>query len=107
MAGKTGSATNVNLPYIDYAYPLNRHIIYVKDNKQELLALNNNVIVIIAQALLIGILLSLVLGFFMSRTLTRPIANLTKKAQSISEGNYAQRIDVKSDDELGKARRNI
>ena len=42
MAGKTGSATNVNLPYIDYAYPLNRHIIYVKDNKQELLALNNN-----------------------------------------------------------------
>lgn len=102
MAGKTGSATNVNLPYIDYAYPLNRHIIYVKDNKQELLALNNNVIVIIAQALLIGILLSLVLGFFMSRTLTRPIANLTKKAQSISEGNYAQRIDVKSDDELGK-----
>lgn len=102
MAGKTGSATNVNLPYIDYAYPLSRHIIYVKDNKQELLALNNNVIVIIAQALLIGILLSLVLGFFMSRTLTRPIANLTKKAQSISEGNYAQRIDVKSDDELGK-----
>ena len=66
------------------------------------MALNNNVIVIIAQALLIGILLSLVLGFFMSRTLTRPIANLTKKAQSISEGNYAQRIDVKSDDELGK-----
>lgn len=102
MAGNVGSATNVNLAYIDYAYPLKNYIVYVKDSKDELLALNNNIIIIIAQALLIGIALSLILGFIMSRTLTRPIANLTKKAQSISEGNYVQRIDVKSDDELGR-----
>jgi len=102
MAGEVGNATNVDLKYIDYAYPLDKHIVYVKDTKQDLLALNNNVIIIIAQALVIGISLSLILGFIMARTLTRPIKNLTKKAESIAEGHYGQRIDVKSDDELGK-----
>lgn len=102
MAGEIGNTTNVDLAYIDYAYPLENHIVYVKDTKQELLALNNNVIIIIAQALVIGIFLSLILGFIMARTLTRPIKNLTKKAESIAEGHYGQRIDVKSDDELGK-----
>lgn len=102
MAGEVGSITNVDLPYIDYAYPLENHIIYVKDTKEELLTLNNNVIIIIAQALIIGIFLSMILGFIMARTLTRPIKNLTNKAENISKGHYGQRIDVKSDDELGK-----
>ncbi len=102
MAGEIGSITNVDYPYIDYAYPLQQHIIYVKDTKQELLTLNNSVIIIIAQALLIGIFFSMILGFIMARTLTRPIKNLTKKAENISQGHYGQRIDVKSDDELGQ-----
>lgn len=101
MANKVGDTTNIDLPYIDYAYPLENHIVYVKDTKEELLTLNNSVILIIAQALIIGVFLSLILGFIMARTLTRPIKNLTKKAESISQGHYGQRIDVKSDDELG------
>ena len=102
MAGNIGSTTNVKLDYIDYAYPLNNHIIYVRDTKAELLDINHNVILIIAQALLFGVLISMLLGFFMSKTLTRPIINITNKAENIADGNYLQKIDVKSDDELGK-----
>jgi signal transduction histidine kinase len=42
------------------------------------------------------------LGIFFSRTLTRPIRELTRAAHAISQGDLSQRVSVRSQDELGE-----
>jgi two-component system sensor histidine kinase BaeS len=47
-------------------------------------------------------LLALILGVFLSRTLTKPILELTSAMRSISSGNMDHKIQVRSRDELGE-----
>lgn len=51
---------------------------------------------------LIGIALALLLGLFLSRTLTRPIRELTAATQVVSAGAVAHQVPVRSHDELGQ-----
>ena len=51
---------------------------------------------------LIGAVIALVLGIFLSRTLTRPIRELTEATHAVSEGNLSQQVPVRSSDELGE-----
>lgn len=47
-------------------------------------------------------LLALLLGIFLSRTLTRPLRELTAAAHAISQGDLSQQVSVRSRDELGE-----
>ncbi|MCK9479293.1 MAG: cell wall metabolism sensor histidine kinase WalK [Firmicutes bacterium] len=103
MAGKTGDYISQSLPYVDYAIGIgDNYIIYIKDKKEEMFEIMRTIYIIVGQALLIGILISVVLGFFLSRTITRPISNLTTKAESLAKGSYDTIIEVKAQDEIGK-----
>lgn len=51
---------------------------------------------------LIGAIIALLLGVFLSRTLTRPIRELTRATHAVSEGDLSQQVPVRSDDELGE-----
>lgn len=51
---------------------------------------------------LIGAVIALLLGIFLSRTLTRPIRELTRATHAISEGDLAQQVPVRTNDELGE-----
>jgi PAS domain S-box-containing protein len=46
-------------------------------------------------------LLGLVVGIFFSRSITRPLKELTKGAQEIGRGNLAYQVNLQSEDELG------
>jgi len=105
MADNVGDLAPTDQPYLDYAVPVSNYIIYVKDTKDELLELIRTILAIIAQALMIGILISIILGFFMSKTITRPISNLTKKAERLAEGEFDSRIENRAKDEIGKLSR--
>jgi signal transduction histidine kinase len=48
------------------------------------------------------IALALLLAFLLSRTLTRPIRDLTAATQAVSTGNLAHEVPVRSRDELGQ-----
>ncbi len=45
--------------------------------------------------------LALVLSFFISRTLTKPILRIEKATKRIAEGDYSVKLDITSDDEIG------
>lgn len=45
---------------------------------------------------------SLVLGVVLARSLTRPIQEITQATQAVAQGNLAQQVPVRSDDELGR-----
>jgi two-component system, OmpR family, sensor histidine kinase BaeS len=51
---------------------------------------------------LIGAVIALVLGVLLSRTLTRPIRELTEATHAVSQGDLSQQVPVRSSDELGE-----
>jgi len=51
---------------------------------------------------LIGAVIALLLGVLLSRTLTRPIRELTQATHAVSEGDLSQQVPVRSKDELGE-----
>lgn len=106
MGGEVGREVRSEYTYMDYAVPVHTqdggYIVYVKDSKEELNQVTRTVISIIAQTLLLGIIISTFLGYLLSKTISTPISNLTKKAQKLAEGEFGSKIDVKSDDEIGR-----
>lgn len=54
---------------------------------------------------LIGAGIALVLGIVLSRTLTRPIRELTNATHAVSDGDLSQQVPVRSNDELGELAR--
>ena len=106
MSGKTGDIVNSDRNYMDYAVPVVigdevGYIIYIKDTKEELNGITNNVLVIVVQALLIAVLVSVVIGFLLSKTITVPITNLTKRAKKLAAGEFDSYELSKEDDEIG------
>ncbi len=108
MSGITGRSIRSNASYMDYAYFVEGNkatpdgfIIYIRDNKQSANALTNNILYIIIQAMLFGVLASVFLGYFLSKTITNPISVLTEKAEDFAEGNFESNLEVRSQDEIG------
>jgi len=50
---------------------------------------------------LIGAVIALFLGIFLSRTITRPIRELTQATHAVSQGDLSQQVPVRTKDELG------
>lgn len=58
--------------------------------------------VLLGYALLSGMAASIVLGYFMSRSLTRPIEDISHAANNFAKGEFSSRTVVTGNDELGK-----
>lgn len=107
LTGTIGRTVELKTAFMDYAVPIEtasgRQIIYVKDTAEEQMRIIYHIIEITIQAMLIGVVISLLVGYFFSRKITTPIANLTKRAKRISEGEFETRTEViKGSDEIGK-----
>lgn len=106
MSGKLGDIVNTDRNYMDYAVPINAddggYIIYVKDTKEELNSITNNVLIIVLQSLLLAILTSVVIGYLLGKTITVPIASLTRRADKLAAGDFDSFEASKSSDEIGQ-----
>lgn len=58
--------------------------------------------VIITYATIISLLITSVLGYFIANSITTPIRDVTRKAREMAKGNFKQKVDVKSNDEIGQ-----
>lgn len=106
MAGQTGNSSNTEKSYMDYAVPISpggtpQYIVYIKDTKNEVNSITRSMLLILLEALTFSILIALVLGLFFSRTITKPIRDLTKNAEKIASGEFDAESDIKSNDEIG------
>ncbi len=104
LDGKRGNITDENLKFMDYALPVGegKYIIYVTDSMQEVNEIITNMFINIFWALLFGLLISLILGFFLSRTIISPISTLQHRSESMAEGDFTHKIEVRSRDEIGR-----
>lgn len=107
LSGDTVFNGGSNADYMDVAVPVIGNsstvsfVIYVKDNKQAVYDLNKELITIIFEAVLIGVVISAVLSFIMSKMLLQPIIGMTKAAEAMADGDFSREIAVESDDEMG------
>lgn len=58
-------------------------------------------------ASLFGIVFSLILGFRFLKSMIDPIKELTSVTQSIAQGNYGEKVFIKSNDEIGELANNF
>ncbi len=100
-----GDSSDITAEYMDVAVPImggdNAFIIYILDNKDTVSGLNSQLFLIIMQSLIIGLLISVLLSFLLSKTMVGPIEKLTAGAESVAAGNFDNELPVESTDEIG------
>ena len=100
-----GDESDITAGFMDVAIPIlagdNSFIIYVLDNKDTVSGLNSQLFLIIMQALIIGLLISVLLSFLLSKTMVGPIEKLTASAEKVAAGDFDSRLTVESTDEIG------
>lgn len=94
-----------NSSFADYAVYLEDSgaecIIYIKDTLEEMNQLSWRLFSIILQTLFVGVLIAILLSFFLAKAITSPLQSLTKGAQLVAAGEFSHEIDVHSKDEIG------
>ena len=105
MAGKTSGVQSQSVSYTDYALYLEGGarscIIYIKDTQEDMRNLSWILFTILLQSLLIGLAIAVIMAFFLSKAITSPIQNLTKGAKLIASGDFSQKLEIHSKDEIG------
>ena len=80
-------------PYMDVAVAVergpNRYIIYVRDDGTSAATLNNELMTLIVEALLFGLVITVLLSFLLSKTLITPIERLTEGAERVADGDFS------------------
>ena len=100
-----GDSSDITVDYMDVAIPNlgggNAYIVYILDTKDTVSGLNSQLITIIMQALVIGLLISALLSFLLSKAMVGPIEKLTAGAERVAAGDFGSALPVESTDEIG------
>ena len=100
-----GDESNVAADYMDVAIPIDRgseqYIIYIRDNRDTVDELNNQLFLLIMQALIFGLVISVLLSLVLSKTMVIPIQRLTHGAERVAGGDFSDPLEVTSRDEIG------
>jgi two-component system sensor histidine kinase VicK len=97
LTGGDGYTGRSNAEYMDVAVPIKdragdtAYVVYILDNKQDVHRLNRELITIILEAVLIGVAISAVLSFIISKPLLQPIVGMTKAAEAMAGGTSPAR----------------
>ncbi len=107
ISGQSANKQKVGNSYMDWAQVLNSKngdlcaIVYIIDDNTEVREFSWMVFSIILQSLLIGLVIAILLSFFLSKAIVSPIQSITKKATNLSKGDFDEKLTVYSADEIG------
>ena len=77
-------------------------VLYVKANIESVFDQMNMINKILAGGTALALLITMVLGIFISKTITKPISDMRRQAQAMAKGNYSRKVKVYGDDEIGQ-----
>lgn len=105
LTGEVGDRSDAAASFMDVAIPITRggqdYVLYIKDSKQTVQNLNNEMITLILESLAFGLAISVLLSFLLSKTLITPIERLTEGAEEVAAGDFSHKLHVESRDEIG------
>lgn len=114
MNGKEGQKTvtiqhdGVLIRTMDQVKPLKlpngqvNGLLYLRSDLSEMYKTISTAKTIILQATILACFITVILGFFIAKTITEPINDVTEKASKMASGDFDQMVEVKSNDEIGK-----
>jgi two-component system sensor histidine kinase VicK len=105
LLGQEGSTGDPAAGYMDVAIPVTRgetsYIIYVLDNRDTLESLTDELFTLILEAMVFGLVISVLLSFLLAKTMITPIERLTDAAERVAKGDFSRKIEVSARDEIG------
>ncbi len=105
LSGRKENKQPSSKDYADYAYIIESEdqvlIVYIKDSMEEMQRFIWTLFSIILQSMLISLVFAVVLSFFLSKAITKPLKNITESAKQLREGDFEHDIEVTTDDEIG------
>lgn len=114
MSGETGQK-NVTLDHegilirtMDQVKPITNisgqviGLLYLRSDLSEMYNNISSAKTIILKSILLACFITVILGFFIAKTITEPINDVTEKASKMAGGDFDQMVEVKSNDEIGK-----
>ena len=105
VTGEAGDDSSLAEDYMDVAIPIQRgeeyYIVYILDDKTTANDLTDQMFMLIIEALIFGLVISILLSFILSKTMVTPIQRLTDGARRVAEGDFAERLEVTARDEIG------
>ena len=89
---------------------VDKKVAEMEQKQQEILSLvetkteqvRSRAAIIQLMSILLALVLSVLLGFFISRSISKPIEELTKASEELKKGNLDYEIETKSKDEIGQ-----
>ncbi|HQA57299.1 MAG TPA: ATP-binding protein [Acetivibrio sp.] len=111
LAGKAGDQGKLirigDKVFFDYARRIGNsdYVLYFRYDREEWAGAMRAFNKIIRLSFVIAVILSMIFGYALSKTITVPIVNLMHKARKMASGDFDQVVEVKSDDEIGKLTR--
>ena len=76
--------------------------VYLRQNLEEIYRTLDKSKSILTRATMLALFITIFLGYFLAKSITGPINDVTIKAQKMVRGDFDQVVDVKSDDEIGQ-----
>ncbi|MBU5676361.1 cell wall metabolism sensor histidine kinase WalK [Alkaliphilus sp. MSJ-5] len=76
--------------------------IYLKSNLEDIYKTLEESRSIILKATFLALFVTIILGFFIAKSITGPINDVTIKAERMAKGDFEQVVEVRSDDEIGQ-----
>lgn len=104
LSGENGDASDANADYMDIALPIDSgegYIIYIIDNRETMCDLNAQLLQIIVEALAVGLVISIFLSLLLAKTMIAPIQELTHAAEKVASGDFTDKVENASKDEIG------
>ncbi|MBQ3557624.1 MAG: HAMP domain-containing protein [Oscillospiraceae bacterium] len=102
---QVGDESNLAADYMDVAIPIDRggehYIVYIRDDRNTVDMLNSQLFTLIVEALVFGLVISILLSFLLSKTMVTSIRRLTDGAERVANGDFSHKIEVTSQDEIG------
>ena len=106
LLGEVGMDSDGAADYMDAAIPIHRgetpYVIYILDNRETARSLNGEMFSLILEALALGLVISVLLSFLLSKTMVTPLQRLTDGLQEVAAGDFSKKLEVTSRDEIGQ-----
>lgn len=77
-------------------------IFYMQTSLEPVYGVIQDTKTLLTYATVLGLFITTILGFFIANSVTEPVREITSKAKEMAEGNFDQKVEVKSRDEIGQ-----
>ncbi|MCR5481350.1 MAG: cell wall metabolism sensor histidine kinase WalK [Clostridia bacterium] len=95
------------IPVMNMAFPIGegtavRGVLYLRSDMSGIEENVNQSKLIFMRAMVIALLVTCILGFWIAKSITDPIRDVTVKAERMVQGDFSQEVSAKSEDEIGQ-----